>query len=403
MQKRNILFIESGYGFGGATICLAALLKGLDKNKYNPIVIFSQKDEASRNLLQNDEWLSLFVHKYHRSKFTNTLIIKSAKLGRFVKQIILICTIFTETVLTIPFFIKVMKVVKKNEIDLIHINNYFNANGEAVVISQLLKVPCIAHVRGELYNSIVARYIAKHITRFIAVSGFIKQGLDKFGVAAQKVRVVYDGIDMSALDQKRRDITTDQMNKYSFGIHNVGIFSCLVWWKGHQVFIKAIDILVKERKITDCKFFIVGDTDDMNTHLKRELLNTVSNLKLEDYIVFTGHRANVYPFMDKMDIVVHTSTMPEPFGMVIIEAMALGKPVIATKMGGPLEMINDQFDGILIPPGDPRILAETIFSLLNDENKRRQMSIRAKEIARRKFDINNHVKNIENIYEEVLR
>lgn len=325
------------------------------------------------------------------------------RIGPFMKKIIVGQIMLLEKIVRIPFFIGVVKLIRSNRIDILYCNSGFNANAECILIAGLFNIPCIVHVRGPVYNSFQTRFLSRYVTYFISVSKFVEKSLEVLGVPQKNKKVVFDGVDIHGCYCRKDEFATDTLNAYRFGKYNIGLFGCLLPWKGHKVFIEAVNILVKEKNLKDCKFFIVGDTPNEKSDLKEKLMKLVNTLDLSNYVVFTGYQENVYQFMNKMDIAVHTSIEPEPFGAVIIEAMVLGKPVIATKMGGPLEMINDQVDGILIPPGNPRILAETIFSLLNDENKRRQMSIRAKETARRKFDINNHVKNIENIYEEVLR
>ncbi len=401
-MRRNILYVETGYGFGGAVICLVALLKGLCRERYIPVVVFSQADNVTRNLLKDINASIFYVKKYRRREWVNRLLERIAKV-RMLKNIVLFGLIFVEMICRISLFVKLMEIIKKEKIDIVHINNCFNSNLEAIFASRLLKVPCVAHVRWGVESLFSSRFGAKLIPRFIAISEFVKERLRKLGISDRKIEVVYDGIDVCDCQNKKSNFQGDNFNKYSFEKHNVGLFACIVWWKGHKVFIEAVNILIKEKKLKNCKFFIVGDVVDKKSKLKEELIDLVNKLNLEDYIVFTGHQDNVFPFMDKMDIVVHTSIKPEPFGRVIIEAMALGKPVIATKMGGPLEMIENGVDGILIEPGNPEILAEKILFLLSNRDKRIEIGRNAQITARKKFSIESHVRKIEKIYEEILK
>jgi glycosyltransferase involved in cell wall biosynthesis len=88
---------------------------------------------------------------------------------------------------------------------------------------------------------------------------------------------------------------------------------------------------------------------------------------LERNIVLTGYRRDVSALMQLMDVVVHASITPEPFGMVLIEAMAMNKPIVATKMGGPLDIVEDGQSGILVLPGDAGEMAGAIITLLTDK------------------------------------
>ena len=137
----------------------------------------------------------------------------------------------------------------------------------------------------------------------------------------------------------------------------IGCIGRIEIWKGQQVLVEAASTIIKT--IPEVKFLFVGTGDN-----EEELKIDVRNKGLEKYCIFTGHITNVKDYIEKCTIIVHTSIEPEPFGMVIIEAMALEKPVIATNIGGPIEIIDNEKDGFLIPPQNPSILAEYILKLL---------------------------------------
>ncbi|MCB0751737.1 MAG: glycosyltransferase family 4 protein, partial [Ignavibacteriae bacterium] len=136
---------------------------------------------------------------------------------------------------------------------------------------------------------------------------------------------------------------------------------------------------------------------------KNNLLNKVKSENLEKHLTFTGDVTNVKDYMDKCTIIVHTSIEPEPFGMVIIEAMALEKPVIATNFGGPIEIIDNEIDGYLIPPSEPKILASHILKLVNNPELRKQIGTEARKKVIEKFDFRITAKKIENVYEDIQK
>jgi glycosyltransferase involved in cell wall biosynthesis len=104
-----------------------------------------------------------------------------------------------------------------------------------------------------------------------------------------------------------------------------------------------------------------------------------------------------------MDVVVHSSIEPEPFGMVNLEAMYMKKPVVSTNIGGPTEIFSDGEDGILIEPGNPALLAQKISVLLNDPELRSRMGQKANEAVISRFNISDTIHNIENAYKEMCR
>jgi len=100
---------------------------------------------------------------------------------------------------------------------------------------------------------------------------------------------------------------------------------------------------------------------------------------------------------------VHPSLLPEPFGLVVIEAMAAARPVVATAHGGPLEMIEDGVSGYLVPPGDPIALAGKIAECLHDRAFSRAMGKRAQERALQMFPVSRYLERIQAVYDSVLK
>ena len=401
VQKKNILYIESGIGFGGAVTCLAALLKKLDKNKYFHLVLSSHNDKSSKDIIQSAGAKFIYVPKYKRPQYLNRMIQVVSKYGKLGKTILLSFVVLGESLLMLPYLFKVLRLVKRHKIEIIYMNNNITLNLEGVIASQVFKIPCIAHLRGSEYPSIEAKIASKYIKYFIATSDFVKKSLLNIEVPQNKLRTIYDGVDVKDCLLKSDFVQCENIKDYKCGQFNVGLIGCIVDWKGHDVFIEAANILVNELNHKECKYFIVGGMPRENGTLKKQLEKRASSCGLSDHVIFTGHQANVFPFISKMDIIVHASIKPEPFGRVIIEAMVLGKPVIATKMGGPLEIIDDGVNGILIPANSPQMLANTIHELLNNRDKVTSISQEAIKTINAKFNMEKTVKEIENIFEEV--
>jgi len=113
-----------------------------------------------------------------------------------------------------------------------------------------------------------------------------------------------------------------------------------------------------------------------------ELKRNAISLGLADRVRFTGFRTDVPRLMAACDVVCHTSRVPEPFGLVVLEAMVLGRPVVATEGGGPSEIIASDADGILVPPEDPGALARAMIALIDDPERRRTLGARGRELVR---------------------
>jgi glycosyltransferase involved in cell wall biosynthesis len=145
----------------------------------------------------------------------------------------------------------------------------------------------------------------------------------------------------------------------------IGIVGRLQPWKGQAIFLRAASLLARER--SGLRFLVVGGAilgwegsyeADLRASAERDPV-------LKGRVHFTGHLDDVYPWMDAMDIVVHAS-FGEPFGLVLVEALALAKPLIATDVGGPLEILEDGVSGLLVHPGDPYAIARAVRRILDE-------------------------------------
>ena len=165
----------------------------------------------------------------------------------------------------------------------------------------------------------------------------------------------------------------------------LGVFGRLQRWKGQDVFIEAAGQVARVRPAV--KFVVVGGSVfGLEPEFAEELRRRADRLGLAGRVEFTGFRADVPRLMAACDIVCHTSRVPEPFGMVIVEAMALGRPTIASEGGGPSEIITAEC-GILVPRDDPGALAQAMIALVDDPALRHRLGERARERARREFSM----------------
>ncbi len=134
-----------------------------------------------------------------------------------------------------------------------------------------------------------------------------------------------------------------------------------IWpWKGQDVFVRAAAMLAAARPTA--RFVIVGGTGDGT--FRTLLDDLVARLGLTGRLTFVGDRGDVYDWFDAMDVAVHAS-YGEAFGLVLVEAMALGTPVVATSAGGPSEIVEDGVSGLLVPPGDHEAMAAAITRALD--------------------------------------
>ncbi|MBA3948538.1 MAG: glycosyltransferase family 4 protein [Acidobacteria bacterium] len=171
-------------------------------------------------------------------------------------------------------------------------------------------------------------------------------------------------------------------------------------WKGAHLFLEAAR-LVKDAH-PSARFWIVGGTlFDMEPEYAGELRARADALGLQGAVTFTGHVPDARPYLASADVVVHCSVRPEPFGLVVAEAMAQGRAVVAFDAGGPGEMIESGVSGRLVAPDDTEALASAVSDLLTRPDFRTRMGEAARRRARR-FSVATMVQRMHEVYDAVL-
>jgi len=234
-----------------------------------------------------------------------------------------------------------------------------------------------------LLNIRLAVTLANQFARLvIANSAASKEAFRQAGGRVPVV-VVHNGIDMHRF--AAIELTQRQALRQALGLDDrpiVGIFSRLAPWKGQHVLLEALALL------PDVQALLVGEAlfqDEQ--HYAHQLRERAAQPDLAGRIHFLGFRDDVPVLMQLVDVVVHTSIAPEPFGRVIVEGMLARKPVIATQAGGALEIVRSGKTGLLVPPGNPSALAQAIRYVLDNPDQAHQLAQAAYEEARMRFSL----------------
>jgi len=171
-------------------------------------------------------------------------------------------------------------------------------------------------------------------------------------------------------------------------------------WKGQDVLVRAFAGLVGEHENLKCVF--VGSETASDREFRLQLDRLVHQLGLADRVIFAGYRERVADYMNALDVVVHASVDPEPFGRVLIEAMALGKPVVAARAGAIPEIIDEPNCGLGFMPGDHSDLCSVLRILVSSSDRRLRIGNAGRRRARDEFNITRNVSETQKIYRELL-
>jgi glycosyltransferase involved in cell wall biosynthesis len=213
-----------------------------------------------------------------------------------------------------------------------------------------------------------------------------------FGVTASRIRVVPDGIDVGLFTSRLSSVPVSPRPR-----PRVLVLGRIAEWKGQHVFIEAAKKLLRTHP--DVLFLVAGGaTTAVDAEYARELQRRVESERLADRIVFTGVVRDPASLLQGADILVHCSTSPEPFGQVIVEAMAASVPVVATRLGAPTAIIEDGVNGRLVPPGDAAALARALGDLLGDDAARRRLGAAGLARVRESYGIERTVSALTDFY-----
>lgn len=211
--------------------------------------------------------------------------------------------------------------------------------------------------------------------------------LSKAGQEAQRqiwpqrpTSLVYPGVALDRFEPSVLPSPTAARQKLGLPLHGplIGIVGRLQRWKGMHTLVEAMPKVLHKHPDAHC--VIVGGKHELEPDYLDYVKERISALKLEDQVILAGLQRNVPEWMQAMDVFVHASDN-EPFGIVIIEAMALGKPVIAGDVGGPTEIITDGVNGLLTPYEDAEALANAILRYLDAPDFASRVGVAARERA----------------------
>ncbi len=296
--------------------------------------------------------------------------------------------------------------LKHNKYDIIHTHNS-KAGFTGRLAAKLAGVPIIVHtIHGFSFHDFekpqrqklfifLEKFAAHFADKLITVSEPLKNWGLRLGIGrlAQYI-TIYDGIE---IEKFKADFDLEK-KRMEFGIKPgelvVGIVSKLWEGKGLEDILKASQNVVSV--VPNVKFMFVGEG-----HLRKKLENMNQELGLSAYVIFTGFRTDIPQINAIFDLAVLASLF-EGLGRVLLEAMVLGKPVIATRVGGIVDVVDDGKNGILIPPGDHVALTTALITLLQDRQLRVKMGEAAKRKIDEKFSAQTMVKRIEDLYDELI-
>ena len=391
-NSNRILFIESGTTIGGSIESLYLHLEHYNKCEFHPIVVLLNETEYFYRFIKlgiNVFLLKDTIYSINRFVIISKVLSRVEYLvGLYFKRLyVLVHSIFHYSLIK-----QLEKIVLQQNINLIYLNIQVNRDLFGVILSKKTGVKCISHlrsIRSAGFNKWTAKFVNNYVSYFIANSGEVKDFWVSHGLSKDKISVIYNGIP----NLNNSAINLHKMYSLEKDCLIIGSVGRLISWKRHDFLIETFSVLLA--KYDNLVLFIVGGGP-----LMLDLKLTVDKLNIQNKVIFTGEILNAKEYIKSFDIMVLPS-INEPFGRVIIEAMALGTPVIASKSGGIPEIIEDGKNGYLFNPDDKSDLLLKMDSLLKDFAKRASFSFSGMQSVRTKFSLDSYINKLEGIFKSL--
>jgi len=366
----RVLFVDHAHALGGAEHSLLLLLRCLNRSRVTPLLACVPGPLRDRALAAGVPCHILPMDRVR---------------GRLLGFLILIRGGW-----------ELARLARKQNADLI-CTNTVRGSLYGGLASLLSRVPLVWYVRDMLTRGLYARMLGRLATSVIAVSEAVSRSLPC------EATVVPNGL-LPGEFVADPDAAAERRSQWGIAadVPVVGIAGRLRAWKGHADFLRAMRIVADA--MPEARFVVVGGTVfEEGEPYRPKLERLAASLGLEGSVVFVGHQQDMPVVYATMDVAVHCSVEPEPFGRVIIEAMAAGRPVVAYAQGGPKEIVVGGETGLLVPPGDHEALGLATLALLQDWERRREMGEAARARVMARYDAHGVAHRVEDVLVQAAR
>ncbi|OIP31387.1 MAG: hypothetical protein COW04_09840 [Deltaproteobacteria bacterium CG12_big_fil_rev_8_21_14_0_65_43_10] len=393
MEKVKVLHVITRLDKGGSAENTLLTTIGLDKNKYDVVLI---KGISLESEMSAEERASL-DEGLKQAEFEDVKLITVPSLIRRMNPI-----------LDLRAFFRLYRIFLQEKPAIVHTHT-----SKAGILGRwasfFARVLIVVHTP---HGHIFYGYYGKIKTKlFILVEKLTASLTDKIITLTRKERdehiqfnistpdkfvVIHSGVSLE--DFSKNLDNADELKK-SLGIpitdSIVGTVGRLVEIKGHRYLLDAARLVLN--KIANVTFLLIGDG-----HLMTELISYASALGIKNKVIFAGWKSDIPQLINTFDIFALPS-LNEGMGRVLVEAMAMGKPIVASDIGGIPDLVKDGANGILFTPRDVDAMAEAIIKLLLDRELRRKMGNEGKKLAYPAYDASVMVRKIEGLYKDLLK
>ena len=392
----TILFFDHTASMGGGEVALFSLVQRLDRTRFSPLVVLGSEGALHGKLIEAGVEtyvlpIASAVAQTRKDSLGGGSLLRVRAIG-----------------ISIAYAWQLARFMRSHRAALVHANS-LKADIIGGLAAHLARVPIIWHVRDRIEPDYLpgpvvkvfrtlCRWLPRHV---IANSHATLQTLHLPPTRAASV--VYSGLDLNGycpLPQSDGETPREEASRRLSQAPVIGIIGRISPWKGQHIFLKMAAAV--HARVPDSRFQICGSAMFGEEAYEAELRALVTQLGLEECVDFLGFRSDVAHVIQGLDLLVHASTTGEPFGQVVVQGMAAGKPVVATRGGGVPEIVVDGVTGRLVPMNDVESMTQAVLDLLADPKAALAMGLAGCQRAQEQFSIEHTVEQVETIYTNML-
>lgn len=378
MREKNhrivVMLMVNDLGGGGAEQQILELVRGIDKDRFQPIVVTLYPGEALEPKIKEVPDVE-YICLERKNKYDFFTLFKVLRLLR-QKRVDIIQPFLTPS----TFFGLLPALTNRTPVK---------------VVTERCGVRVNTHLGNKLYRK-VEDYFTRFADHVVPNSGAGSSYLIERGIKPDRIKVIYNGVNFKRLasDPDRVAKIRESMGLSPDG-KVVGITASLSPAKNHATFIEAAQHI--HRAIPQTKFAVVGTGP-----LLASLENQAKELGLASHVIFFGHQLDIGSYISAFDVACLCSVDHEGCSNALLEAMALGKPVVATDIGGNKELVENGETGLLIPLRDPKALADSVLFYLRQPEWAREIGEHARDKIHEYFTLERMVHEYERLYEKAI-
>lgn len=370
----RILFLSYLSGIGGGETFLLNHASRLDRAEFAPHVILASEGPLLERLRQLEVSTTVLPYRKDRSAMSALAVVGS-----------------------------LIRTIRRNRIRLVHLND-MELGKFGAIAARLCGVPVIWTCHGWWYASPPREVFYRvMLDRVVSVSHAVQSSLTRRGILApRQACVIHPGIDLERFAPAAPDVELAQQWELPPGRVTVAIVGRFQPIKGHDVFLDAARLVA--RACPEAEFLIIGGNvfgvDEDAVNHRRLLARVEADPELRSRVRFLPFQSDMARAFSVVDLLVSASDA-ETFGMVHVEAMACGKPVVSTDRGGPADIVADGTTGFLVPPRNPEALAKRMIELCENPELRARMGEAGRARALEHFDVERQSASYQALYRQL--